>query len=114
MPTTRIAGLIAVGMTLSVLVGACGGPVISAGEVSGCRPEIRGVSGLIRPETSGLNCGAINRLTFGMPSEPQAYSILSDSPRLLWNCRFYGVEEQAVLLRCQHDKKQFSIVKTGG
>lgn len=64
------------------------------------------------PETSRLNCAAINRLTSSMPSEPETFLERGDSPRLLWKCRFYGAEAGRVLLRCEHDKRHFSIVKS--
>gem|GEM_PF-6732717 len=47
-----------------------------------------------------------------MPSEPETYLAMADSSqRLIWKCDFYGAEAQRVLLRCEHDKRRFSIVK---
>jgi hypothetical protein len=46
-----------------------------------------------------------------MPSEPENYLIGSDSPGLYWKCRFYGTEQGSVLLRCEHGRRHFSIVK---
>lgn len=65
------------------------------------------------PETSRLSCAAIDKLTSSMPSEPETYLSTDDSPRrLLWKCRFFGAEAQQILLRCEHDKRHFSIVKS--
>ena len=66
------------------------------------------------PGTSRLSCAAINNLTADMPSEPETYLTTDDSPRrLLWKCNFYGAEARRVLLRCEHDRRHFSIVKSG-
>ena len=114
MPVNRIVNLIISGLALCVMFGACGRSSTVEGNLSGCRQEIRGVMGVTVPETSKLSCAAINELISGLPSEPQGYSIMGDSPRLLWNCRFYGAEAQRVLLRCRHHKLRFSIVKGAG
>jgi len=114
MPVRRIGGLIAVGVALSVLLAGCPDPRAAVGVTSGCQREYAGVKGVDRPETSRLSCAAIDKLIDTMPSEPETFLVSGDSSRLLWKCRFYGVEEQPVLLRCQHDAKQFSIVKRAG
>jgi hypothetical protein len=98
--------------TASLLFAACAGSATPAGGVTDCRQEIRGVTGKIRPETSELGCTAISELIFGIPSEPEAYSIMGQSPRLLWNCRLYAANKLPVLLRCQHRKRHFTINKS--
>lgn len=65
------------------------------------------------PETSRLSCTAIDHLSSSMPAEPEVFLTESDSPRLLWKCRFYGEEARRVLLRCEHEERHFSIVKSG-
>lgn len=110
--------LIVVGIVSILLSAGCGGSSpeparpMPKGAAAGCQQRVLGIMGAIRRETSGLNCRAINRLISSIPSEPETYLISGRSPRLLWNCRFYGVEGQSVFLRCQHDKKQFSIVNS--
>lgn len=37
---------------------------------------------------------------------------MGESPRLLWKCIYYGAEAKRVLLRCEHHKRHFSIVKS--
>jgi len=107
----RIVSLITVSVASGVLFAGCPDPRTLVGGGSGCRQEIRGVTGVIRTETSKLSCADINNLTSGIPSEPEAYLIEGDSPRLFWKCRFYGTDMGSLLLRCQHDKRHFSIVK---
>jgi hypothetical protein len=114
MRTRRIGSLVVVGVALSVLLAGCPDPRMAAGVTSGCQREYGGVKAVDRPETSGLNCAAIDKLIDTMPSEPEAFVTIGGSPRLLWKCRFYGTEARRVLLRCQHDEKQFSIVKRAG
>lgn len=108
--TTLYASL--VGLALCVFCGGCADPSTVAGDPSVCRQDVLGAAGKIRPETSGLSCAAIDELTFGIPSEPQAYSIMGRSPQLLWNCRLYAAREHSVLLRCRHREKHFTFVKT--
>jgi len=117
MVTRRISGLIVVGVMLSVLSAGCGDRERSVGDVRepggdvpDCRRDIRGVTGVIRPETSKLTCTEIDSLTFGLPAEPESYLIEGDSPGMHWKCRFRLPEEQAVLLRCVYRQKHFSIV----
>lgn len=107
----RVVSLITLGVALSVLLAGCPDPRMAAGGASGCRREFDGVTGVDLPETSGLSCGAIDKLTDSMPSEPETFLTIGDSPRLLWKCRFYGTETQRVLFRCEHDKRHFSIVR---
>lgn len=115
MSVRRIARVTIVGITFSMLLAACGSSSpMSGGTATGCLQRVHGATGAIQRETSGLSCRAINRLISSVPSEPQGYSILGGSPRLLWNCKFYGLEGQSVLLRCQHDERQFSIVGRAG
>lgn len=109
---SRFSGATIAGIALSVFSGACGGAGVPAGELTGCRQEIRGVTGIIRPETSKLGCAAINDLVSSIPAEPENYLIRSDSPRLFWKCRYYGTEQGSVILRCEHDKSHFSLVKS--
>lgn len=108
----RIGSLIAVGVTLSLLLAGCPSPqeLAGAGE-TGCHQEYAGVMGITLPETSRLSCAAINNLNSSMPAEPETYLERGDSPRLLWKCKFYGVEAPRVLFRCEHEKRHFSIVK---
>lgn len=114
MSVRRMITLIAVGVTLSIIASACAGSSAPEVETIGCRQDIRGVTGVIRPETSGLGCSAINELIFGIPSEPQGYSILGESPRLLWQCRLYATRGHSVLLQCSHQARHFSVVKGSG
>lgn len=107
-----IVYLITLGLSLSVLSVGCGDPPTPVGDTSGCRQEVLGEAGVIRPETSRLSCTAINRMIDSIPSEPQAYLLQGEAPRLLWKCRFYGTEQGSVLLRCENDKRYFSIVKS--
>lgn len=121
----RLVSLICVSVTLGVASGACGGGSGHAvGSVqgvsgstqakggSGCHKYIHGVFGRILPETSDLNCAAIDDLTFAVPSEPSVEYVQGESPRLLWKCRLYGEQEAPpLLLRCQHHRRHFSIVK---
>jgi hypothetical protein len=107
----QILSVITVGAASTVLLIGCSDPRTLAGGDTGCERQFSGVTGVTRTETSKLSCAAINNLTSSMPSEPQAYLIRNDSPRFFWKCRFYGTEKGSVLLRCEHDKRHFSIVK---
>lgn len=115
----RLINLICVSVALGVASGGCGGASVQvvsgsahAEGGSGCHMNIRGALSRILPETSDPNCAAIDYLIFGLPSEPEVFSILDGSPRLLWKCRFYEEQEAPpLLLRCQHHKRHFSIVK---
>jgi hypothetical protein len=107
-----IAGLLAGGIASVLLVG-CPDPGAVVGVTSGCQREF-GVKGVDRPETSGLSCAAIDKLTSEMPSEPEAFLTTSDSPRLLWKCRFYGTDVERILLHCEHNARHFSLVKKPG
>jgi hypothetical protein len=115
----RMVGLGTVAVALGVLFAGCPSPQEVAGSQgeaaggrSGCRRPYAGGTGVDVPETSRLTCAAINRLTSSMPSEPETYLERGDSPRLLWKCTFYGAQARRVLLRCEHDKRHFSIVKS--
>ena len=113
------SSLVGVIVAMGVAAGACGGTSVDAENSSrlseggsGCNIYIRGVLRRILPQTSDLSCKAIDDLIVGVPSEPGAYSILGGSPRLLWKCRLYGEQEAPrLILRCQHHKRHFSIVK---
>lgn len=108
-----IVGLITLGLSLSLLSGGCADPsALVGGDTSGCRQLVRGESGVIRPETSRLRCTAINVMINGIPGEPQTYLIKSESPRLLWKCRLYPASVQRVLLRCQYNKRHFTVVRS--
>jgi len=72
------------------------------------------VASKTRTETSKLNCAAINDLVSSIPSEPDNFLIQGDSPRLLWKCSYFGTEQGSLLLRCENDKRHFSIVKDAG
>ncbi len=109
----RIGGLITVGVALSVLLAGCFDAETAAGGATGCRTEFDGVTGVDRPETSGLSCDDIDRLIDTMPSEPETFLTSGDSPRLLWKCKFYGTEGQRVLFWCEHDNRHFRITKEG-
>jgi hypothetical protein len=114
-PFRRTVGLFISGLMLSLLLAGClVDPKAAVGvQTSGCQ-RVYGVSAVDLPETSRLSCAAINNLTFDMPSEPETDLLSDDSPRrLLWKCKFYGSEARRVLLRCVHDKRHFSIVKSG-
>jgi hypothetical protein len=106
--------LIVVALTVAVGASSCAGSSAPEVETTGCRQDIRGISGEIRTETSKLSCDAINALISAIPSAPQAYSIMGESPPLLWNCRLYAAKGHTVLLRCTHDAEHFSIVKSDG
>ena len=112
MPAKRIISLIIVGIALCAFFGACADPRALVGKSSGCQREIRGAVGVNRPETSKLNCKDINGITFSLPSEPDVYLVMGESPKLLWKCWFYGTDAEKVLLRCEHHARHFSIVKT--
>ena len=105
-----IGSVVTVGIALSILLTGCPDPSTVVGVAAGCRREYGGVTGIDRPETSGLSCAAIDELTSATPSEPEAFLSTSDSPRLLWKCRFDGWEARRVLLRCEHGKHHFSII----
>lgn len=111
MSIRRTASLIIVGVLLGVLLVACAELERPVGDVPNCRREIRGVTGVIRPETSKLSCAVIDELTFGLPAEPQAYLIGGESPGMNWKCRYYSPAAKSVLLRCSYRQKHFSIVK---
>lgn len=89
---------------------ACAGSSVS-GESGGCRQDVRGVAGVIHPETSELRCAVINELIYAIPSEPQGYLVEGESPDLLWKCRLYAAKGHSVLLSCSHHQKHFSVVK---
>jgi len=73
--------------------------------------EIRGVGGKVQPETSGLTCAKVKEIIGSVPSEPQGYVVISESPHLLWKCRLNAAKGHSVLLGCIHHRKHFSIVK---
>jgi len=108
--------LLAMGV-LGLSADACSGspvgeePPVLEEHSGGCRHIIRGVIGLTKPENSRLSCSDIHKLVFGLPSEPQAYVIIGEAPRLLWTCRYFGIGARRVLLRCQHHAWHFSVVK---
>jgi hypothetical protein len=106
----QIISLCTVGVSL--LLVACGAPKSANGVTSGCQRIYGGGEAVDRPETSRLSCAAINEMTFAMPSKPETYLSRSDSPRLLWKCKFYGARAPRVLLRCEHQQRHFSIVKS--
>ncbi len=109
----RTGSLIVAGVALGLLLAGCPSPQEIAGGGSGCRRPYAGVNGVDVPETSRLSCAAINNQTSDMPSEPETYLSTDDSPRrLLWKCKFHGAEAQRILLRCEHNKRRFSIVKS--
>lgn len=110
MPTRPIASLIIVAIFLTVVFEGCAVSSSPVGSTARCRQAILGATGAIRRETSGLKCRAINRLISGIPSEPQAYLIQGEMPSLQWKCKFYGTDGQ-LMLRCEHHKRHFSIVK---
>ena len=108
----RIIGLVAVGAASSLLLAGCPDPNELAGVgVSGCEGHLGDVASKTRTETSKLNCAAINDLVSSIPGEPENYLIRGDSPRLLWKCSYFGTEKGSVLLRCENDKRHFSVVK---
>lgn len=107
-----IVNLITLGLSLSALFVGCGDPsALVGGNTSGCRQEVLGEAGVIRPETSRMSCTAINKMFDSIPSEPQAFLMQGESRLLLWKCRFYGTDQGSVLIRCESDKRHFSIVK---
>ena len=111
----RIIGLIVVGVASSLLLVGCPDPREVAGVgVTGCERQIDDLASKTRTETSKLSCAAINDLVSAIPGEPENYLIRGDSPRLLWKCSYFGAEQGSVLLRCEHDKRHFSIVKKAG
>jgi len=94
-------------------MGGCGGVAASGGAAgTGCRAEIRGVGTVLKSETSGLTCAAINRLTVGLPSRPQAFVIIGESPHVLWKCHLFSLDAPRLLLRCAHHQKEFSILRS--
>jgi hypothetical protein len=106
------ASVIVAGVASSVFLIGCPDPREVAGVgLPGCQREISGVTAVTRPETSKLSCYAINDLVSSIPSEPENYLMGSDSPRLFWKCRFNGVGEHPVILKCRHDERHFTIVK---
>lgn len=108
-----VGGLITVGIAASVLLAGCPSPqAVAGGAGSSCQREYAGATGVDMPETSRLSCASINNLTSSSPSEPEAFLIRGDSPRLLWKCRFFGAEARRVVLRCEHDQRHFSIIKS--
>ena len=112
MSIRRILIVSLVGIMFGMITNACAGPPDFRGELGGCEENIRGTVAVIRPETSSLRCTAIKQLIFGIPSEPQVYSIRGNSPRMSWKCRFYGVRDRVLILRCQHHERQFSVVNS--
>jgi hypothetical protein len=109
----RKIGLICVVLVASVTSSACAGsPMLR--EPGGCGMLIRGVTGVVRPESSNLTCAAVKEIIDSVPSKPQKYLVISESPHLLWKCQLYPVKAQGVLLRCAHRQKHFSIVKDTG
>lgn len=114
-PVRAIAGLIVLSVASSVLLAGCSDPREVAGVgVTGCQREISGATAVTRTETSKLSCAAINNLVSAIPSKPENYLIGTASPRLYWKCRYFGTEQGSILLRCEHDKRQFSIVRKSG
>jgi hypothetical protein len=113
MPARSIAGLIAVAVASALFLAGCPDPREAAGVgVSGCQREISGTGAVTRAETSKLSCDAINNLVSSIPSQPENYLIRSDSPRLFWKCRYHGIEQGSLILRCESDNRHFSIVKS--
>jgi hypothetical protein len=106
-----IAGLITVVIASSVLLVGCADPREVAGVgLVGCQREISDAAAVTRTETSELSCAAINNLVSSIPSKPEHYLIGSESPRLYWKCRYHGVEDGPIILRCEYGKRHFSIV----
>jgi hypothetical protein len=92
------------------LCGACADPAVSSGS-GGCREEVQGVGGKIRPETSGLSCARIKHLIEVRPSEPGGFVAIGEEPHRLWKCRVYVPKKSRVLLGCRHHEKHFSVVR---
>lgn len=108
----RIGSLVTVGVALSLLLTGCPDARTAAGGASGCERPYGSVTAIDRPETSKLSCDAIDELTSASPSEPEHFLSRGDSPRLLWKCHYFGTDAQRVLLRCEHGKRHFSVVKS--
>ena len=102
-----VLGLLTVGLT------GCGGQSSASFDpLRGCAQVVRDVPARVLPETSGLSCAAINRMTQAVPAEPGSYVYegLSGPP---WKCRLYPSSSPRVLLRCTHGSRQFSVVRSG-
>ena len=72
------------------------------------------MAGVIRPETSSLNCGQIKELIEVRPSEPGGFLAISEEPHGLWKCRVYVPKKSKILLGCTHHQDHFDIVKAAG
>jgi len=90
-----------------VTCSACGASAMSSG---GCREEVQGVVGVIRPETSSLSCAQIKKLIEVRPNEPGGFVVIGEEPRRLWKCEVYVPKKSRVLLSCTHHQEHFSIV----
>jgi hypothetical protein len=109
----RVVGLVGVCIASSVLLVGCPDPREVAGVgFSGCERVISGAPAVTRPETSKLDCAAINSLVSSIPSKPENYLMESDPAGFFWKCRYYGMDHGPALIRCEHDKRHFSIVKS--
>lgn len=114
-------GLI-VGVSLCIaictLVGCAGSSSAASGVAAlvadgqGCVMTVRGREAQIRPETSRLSCLDIRGLVTSLPVHPGRFSIVGGEPRVLWNCRYFGVRAGLIVLRCNHHRSlHFSLRK---
>lgn len=93
---------------LAVAAAACGTRAREAG-MGPCQVNVQGQSGTIATESSRLNCDQINALTGLVPSSPGGYSVEGQSPAIDWNCELLPQDSRAVLLRCRHGGRRFTI-----
>jgi len=102
-------GLLIVAVALAVVVVAgCGSG--AAADDGGCDQSVRGVAGVIHPETSKLSCSEIRSIIQFIPTTPGAFIVESKAPRLSWDCVLYGRSSQT-LIRCHRPRRAFSVIR---
>jgi hypothetical protein len=102
-----VGGAIFLALLLAGLV-SCGGA--ASAQTGRCDQNVRGVQGKIVRESSGLSCSQIKGAIRFVPTTPGKFSIITDSPHLLWKCRLFSLDSEGpMLLACHHHQRRFSV-----
>jgi len=80
-----------------------------ADAAAGCDQTVLGAEGVIRPETSGMNCRQIKQMITAVPAEPGGYLVESPITGRLWKCHRNEPHSRRPLLRCELHAAHFSV-----
>jgi hypothetical protein len=68
------------------------------------------VRGMVRPETSRLDCEQIKNLIAILPPGPGSF-VLANKSHYQWECDQVKPGAGGFLLRCEHGDRRFSIIR---